>query len=145
MKYGEKKENWTGVSGPETTVEVSSLGFLFTSYILNLELEKLATWTRSKATAPQKALTTVSSLWQNNEERGSLARQIHFKLQDLYTSQTLHTRRKVARSYSANKSGSPDFCSRQTANSPAPSLPHAEASEKVKPELSPPLRGNEVP
>lgn len=43
MKYGEKKENWTGVAGLETTVEVSSLGFLFTSYILNLELEKLAT------------------------------------------------------------------------------------------------------
>ena len=37
MKYGEKNENWTGVSGPETTVEVSSLGFLLAKFI-HLEL-----------------------------------------------------------------------------------------------------------
>lgn len=42
MKYGEKSDR-TEVSGPETNMVVSSLGFLSASRIPDLELENRAT------------------------------------------------------------------------------------------------------
>lgn len=44
MKNGEKKVDWLIVLGLRNDKEVNSLGLIFVSYVLDLEIKKLATW-----------------------------------------------------------------------------------------------------
>ena len=43
MKNGEKKVDWLIVLGLRNDKEVNSLGLIFVSYVLDLEIKKLAT------------------------------------------------------------------------------------------------------